>query len=94
MERPSLVVLWRKRNGARQVGFTVSRQVRGAVRRNRARRRLREAYLMNRQGLPSGIQLVWVAREAAVAASFQAIDRDMKEVLAVVARHFRAVASP
>lgn len=94
MEQPSLIALWRKRDGARQVGFTVSRQVRGAVCRNRARRRLREAYLMNRQGLPSGIQLVCVAREAAVTASFEAIDRDMKEAITVVARQFRATASP
>lgn len=94
VEQPSLVVLWRRRDGPRQAGFAVSHQVRGAVRRNRARRRLREAYRVNHAGLPSGVQLVCVAREAAARVPFEVVHRDMKEALAVVARHFRAAASP
>jgi ribonuclease P protein component len=94
VEQPSLVVLWRRWDGPRQVGFAVSRQVRGAVSRNRARRWLREAYRASREGLPPGVQLVCVAREAAARGSFEALHRDMKEALAFVARQLRAAASP
>src|SRR5262249_31353201 len=43
VDRSSLIVLWAEAP-ARRVGFAVSRQVGGAVKRNRVRRRLREAY--------------------------------------------------
>ena len=39
-----LCSLWVPRRGPARAGFAVSRQIRGAVRRNRARRRLRAAY--------------------------------------------------
>ncbi|MBI4240912.1 MAG: ribonuclease P protein component [Candidatus Rokubacteria bacterium] len=92
VDRPSLVVLWRRWDGPRRVGFAVSHQVRGAVRRNRARRRLREAYRANREALSSGVQLVCVARAVAAGGPFHAVHRDMKEALAAVARHLRATA--
>ena len=44
MERRGFVLLWVPCSGPARAGFAVSRQIRGAVRRNRARRRLREAY--------------------------------------------------
>ncbi len=94
VERPSLVMIWRGWDGPRQVGFAVSRQVRGAVRRNRAKRRLREAYRASRQGLPVGLQLVCVAREAAAEGPYQVLQRDMQEVLAVVARRHLAASNP
>ncbi|PYM76423.1 MAG: ribonuclease P protein component [Candidatus Rokuibacteriota bacterium] len=43
IDRPSMIVLWRETTEPRRAGFAVSRQIRGAVQRNRARRRLREA---------------------------------------------------
>ena len=49
-ERGSFVVLWRPAKG-RRVGFAVSRQLRGAARRNRARRRIREAYRQVRDSI-------------------------------------------
>lgn len=87
-----MVVLWRGWDGPRQAGFAVSRRVRGAVRRNRARRRLREAYRVSREALPPAVQLVCVAREPVARGTFQALCRDMKEAFTVVARHLRAAA--
>lgn len=93
VERPSLLLLWRGWDGPRQVGFAVSRQVGGVVRRNRAKRRLREAYRATSHGLPAGLQLVCVAREATTEVSFEALQQDMREAFAVVARHLRGGAT-
>ena len=40
IDRPALIVLWREATEPTRVGFAVSRQVKNAVQRNRARRRL------------------------------------------------------
>jgi len=92
VERPSVLVIWRDERGPRKAGFTVSRQVRGAVRRNRARRRVREAYRVSRQILPEGVQLVVVARPRAEGAPFGEVLRDMREALASVAEGCRRAA--
>src|SRR5262245_20990461 len=44
IDRPTLVVLWREASEPTRVGFAVRRQLKNAVQRNRARRRLRQAY--------------------------------------------------
>src|SRR5262245_30589649 len=64
INRPLMVVLWHRTepDQAGQVGFTVSRQVRGAVARNRVKRRLREAYRESRDARPPGVSLVVVGR--------------------------------
>ncbi|MGH7262738.1 MAG: ribonuclease P protein component [Candidatus Rokuibacteriota bacterium] len=93
VERPSAVILWRGSPGPRKAGFTVSRQVRGAARRNRARRRVREAYRVSRQALPAGgVRLVIVARPRAGVGPFSEILEDMREALAMVAKGCRQAA--
>jgi ribonuclease P protein component len=42
------------------VGIAVSRRVRTAVQRNRAKRRLRELLRRHAQQIPEGIQAVWL----------------------------------
>jgi ribonuclease P protein component len=46
----------------RKAGFVASRKVGGAVVRNRARRRIRDAYRKLRAGLPVSAHMVFVAR--------------------------------
>jgi ribonuclease P protein component len=69
------------------VGVTVSRQVRGAVRRNRARRRVREAARLRllrddsgllRSGIPYDVVLI--ARPPALEAAFSALLLDAERV--------------
>jgi ribonuclease P protein component len=75
------------------VGVTVSRQVRGAVRRNRARRRVREAARLRLLGDDSGLlrsgipyDVVLIARPAALAADFTAVVHDAERVAGRLAR--------
>ena len=68
IEQPSFVCLWRPSTTAR-MGVAVSRQVRGAVQRNRVRRRLREA--CRRVGIAGArADVVLVARPRALACPF------------------------
>src|SRR5678809_1123012 len=57
-----------------RVGLITSRRVGGAVVRNRVRRRLREIVRRHQHALGSGVWLVIIARPAAAAASFAALD--------------------
>lgn len=73
---PFLVVYARKTRGERvRVGFTVSNKLGKAVVRNRVRRRLREIYRLNLEGIAPGTELVVVARGRAVGASYAQLER-------------------
>jgi ribonuclease P protein component len=82
-----MIVLWRASDGPRRVGFAVGRQIRGAVRRNRARRRLREAYRAARDVAPPNVDLVVIGRSASLEASTSTLVDDMRGV-------FRAMTAP
>jgi ribonuclease P protein component len=45
-----------------RIGLSVSRKVGGAVQRNRWKRRLREAFRLNREKLPRGVDLVVIPK--------------------------------
>ena len=70
-----MIVLWRATAEPRRAGFAVSRQVRGAVQRNRARRRLREAYRATRDAAPAHAALVIIGRPARARAPFTSARR-------------------
>lgn len=61
------------RAGPTRVGITAGRRVGGAVVRNRARRRLREALRIATERLEEGWDLVFIVRPAAARASYQDI---------------------
>jgi ribonuclease P protein component len=84
IDRRSLIVLWRDTGESRRAGFAVSRQVRGAVRRNRARRRMREAYRKIRETAPAGAALVVIARPAVLTASFASLVAELREALLAI----------
>jgi ribonuclease P protein component len=84
IDRASLIVLWRDVDAPRRVGFAVSRQLRGAVQRNRARRRLREAYRAARTAAPSRTALVVIGRPAAVKVEFTVLVSELKEALRAI----------
>ncbi len=75
-----MVVLWRQTEAepVRRAGFTVSRQVRGAVARNRVKRRLREAYRGSRAAAPARVSLVVVGRPALLKAPMPTVIGEMR----------------
>lgn len=68
----------RNRLEVTRVGLTVSTKLGHAVVRNRVRRRLREIVRHNQDCLPSGYDLVIVARTAAVEAEFAALEKSFR----------------
>lgn len=81
VDAPAVSVLWRETDDARRAGFAVSRQIQGAVRRNRARRRLREAYRLVRSAAPPRIALVVIAKRRALDVPFTALAAEMRAAL-------------
>lgn len=73
---PYMVVYCRK-NGrdVNRIGFTVSRKLGKAVRRNRIRRRLRELYRLHEQEFQRGYDIVIVARGRGMEAEFSSLKR-------------------
>lgn len=77
-------MLWRDADEPTRVGFAVSRQLRNAVQRNRARRRLREAFRSARAAAPTRAALVIIGRPAALTLSFEALQGQMRQALAAI----------
>ena len=86
VDRPSFVVLWRETDGPRRAGFAVTRQIRGAVPRNRARRRLREAFRVTRSAAPTGVALIVIAKRAVLERPFATLIAELKEALVALPR--------
>jgi ribonuclease P protein component len=84
IDRPALIVLWREASAPTRIGFAVSRQVKNAVQRNRARRRLREAYRASRDAAPAQARIVIVGRPAALKAPFAALAGQLRAALGAI----------
>lgn len=90
VERPAFALVWLGAPGARTVAVTAGRRLGGSVVRNRARRRLREAYRQaNARGPGRNVQVCLVARPAALRQPFVALVRDLGDALAAVAPRAR-----
>ena len=81
IDRPLLTVLWKEIEGPRRAGFAVTRQIRGAVRRNRARRRVREAYRVARAAVPSRVAVMVVAKRGALDGEFAGLAAQLRDAL-------------
>lgn len=79
---PALAVYVRPNNHRKsRLGITVGAKVGKAVRRNRVRRRIREAYRIHEEAMAPGFDMVVVARVRAAHAPYGEIERDLLRLL-------------
>lgn len=64
-------------DGRRQVAFAVSKRIRTAVARNRIKRRLREAYRLEKSGFQEKLRLILIGHEKVLQASFDGLRHEM-----------------
>jgi ribonuclease P protein component len=77
-----LQALTRGDNAPARIGFTVTKKIGGAVERNRARRRLKEAARLEfAENPPSGIDLVLIGRDATRTRPFEDLREDLRRAL-------------
>lgn len=79
-----VLVLWGPSVAPRRAGFAVSRQIRGAVKRNRARRRVKEAFRAVREAAPPHVALVVIAKRPALEGRFATLSAQMREALRAI----------
>lgn len=83
--RPGLVLQALGGTGAPlRVGFTATKKLGGAVVRNRAKRRLREAARLVLTDPPEGWDLVLIGREATASRPFDALVADLSGALSAL----------
>ncbi len=70
----------RRQTGRNRVGITVSAKLGHAVRRNRVRRRLREAYRLNEGRFSRGVDLVIVVRGRGMDAPYRVLETELLEL--------------
>lgn len=64
-----------------RLGITVTRKVGNAVMRNRIKRLVREVFRQHRRELPTGLDLVWVAKQQAADATFAEVLADFQALV-------------
>lgn len=67
-------------NGIHKVGFTATKKIGNAVKRNRAKRRLRALFCEYSNSLKDGIY-IFVAKQSIIEAPYDTISSDFKKVL-------------
>ncbi|MBQ1821521.1 MAG: ribonuclease P protein component [Clostridia bacterium] len=75
------LVYAKSRNETVRVGFSVSKRVGNAVRRNRAKRRMRESLTPMLGRIPGGFNVIFVAKPDVPDAPFSELQKQMEALL-------------
>ena len=65
-----------RKSDALKFGFTVSKKIRGAVKRNRAKRRLRELFRLNQDKFPNDKEIIFMAKPGVEHEKFDVLATD------------------
>jgi ribonuclease P protein component len=81
-----LVVFLRNELPYSRIGLSVGKRIGGAVRRNKVKRMLREAFRRTRHELPSGLDLVVVAEERTAKYHYADVASELQKLLSAPGR--------
>ncbi len=87
--RGTMVVFAAPGSGPTRIGITATRKLGGAPARNRAKRRVREAFRRLRPGLPEGLDLVVVARAALLERPAARVAEDLETAVRAAVERLR-----
>lgn len=73
-------VLPQSEPGPTRVGVTASRKLGGAVRRNRVKRLVREAFRRHKLLFPAGLDVVFIAKKNAVEVDYEQVVREIEKL--------------
>ncbi|MCA8942687.1 MAG: ribonuclease P protein component [Planctomycetes bacterium] len=79
------VVAFARRNPGHRVGVSVSKEHGPAVRRNKIKRILREAFRLERPSLPGRFDLILIPRPSPEKFALEDVRRDLRELVAKIA---------
>ena len=78
--RTITVYMLSTRSEETRIGISISKRIGSSVKRNKLKRRMREAIKANAPLLPAGTDIVIVARRGSSEASYKEIEEDIKQL--------------
>lgn len=73
------IILHENKRDVQRLGMAVSRKVGGAVKRNRVKRLLREYFRLNKDRLPQGYDIVFIAKSESTTLHYFTLTEDLSK---------------